>query len=98
MTQKAPEKPPVVFVDDAHAPEFFASEAVGFGVLAGVIHITFASTRINHESSPGPINRVVNLRLVMPTPGAQGLVAGLYDFLKNHGLDPVPKPETSKMQ
>lgn len=52
-----------------------------------------------HElRQPGPITRIVNLRVVMPIPTAQALAAGLYDFLKTHGHDPVPKPPPSQVQ
>jgi hypothetical protein len=36
--------------------------------------------------------RVIVSRLVMPLTGAQGLAAGLYDFLKKQNLDPMPPP------
>ncbi len=98
MAQKTSENPTVTFVDNPHAPEVFAAEAVGFFVHAGCVHITFASPRIDHATNPGPVNRVVNARLVMPVSGAQGLAAGLYDFLKNQGLDPVPTPGKEQLQ
>ena len=98
MTKSAPANPPNNFVDDPHATEIFASAAVGFMVGSGTIHVTFVSTRVNHETYPGPINRVVNLRLVMSTLGAQEMAVELYDFLKANGLDPAPRPASSKMQ
>ena len=82
----------VEFMDDPHAPEFFASEASGFFVNEGVVHITFESARVNHERTPGPVKRVVIGRLAMPIPAMQRLAIGLYDFLKKQGLDPVPPP------
>ena len=97
MVDIAP-KPEVTVIDDPKAPETFAAEVLGFFIHAGNIHITFATPRVNHEKSPGPINRVVIHRLVMPVPGAQGLAAGLYDFLKSHGYDPVPVPPKDQMQ
>jgi len=42
--------------------------------------------------APGAPRRVVVARLVMPAVGAQGLAAGLYDFLKKGGFDPMPAP------
>ena len=92
------EQAPINFVDDPHAPEVFATEVVGFLVNSGNVHITFATPRVDHVTSPGPINRVVNARLVMPVQGAQALAAGLYDFLKTHGLDPVPAPPKGQVQ
>jgi hypothetical protein len=92
------QEPPLSFVDNLHAPEVFASSCTGFFVENGVVHLTFESLRVNHATSPGPVNRVVIARLVMPISGAQGLAAGLYDFLKNQGLDPVPVPDRSQVQ
>jgi hypothetical protein len=37
--------------------------------------------RVDHRTSPGPVNRVVIGRLVLPAQGAMGLATGLYDFL-----------------
>src|SRR5215471_15861744 len=86
MTNQAP---PVTFVDNPHAPEVFSTDASGFLRLEGNIHITFEAPRVNHVSNPGPVNRVVIGRLVMPISGAQRLVLGLYDYLKKQGLDPM---------
>jgi hypothetical protein len=97
MTAKA-ESSKVEFIDNPLAPETFASGVSGFLITPGTIHITFESARVNHMLSPGPVNRVVVARLVMPVAGAQALAAGLYDFLKQHGLDPVPTPAKDKLQ
>jgi hypothetical protein len=86
------------FIDNQHAPEVFADNATGFFVAGGCIRITFESVRVNHATSPGPLNRVVMARLVMPIQGAQGLASGLYDFLKKQGLDPHPPPPKEQMQ
>lgn len=88
----------VPYLDNPHAPEVFSTAAAGFFVNNGCVHITFESARVNHENAVGQINRVVIARLVMPIGGAQGLAAGLYDFLKSQGLDPVPVPDKSQMQ
>ena len=88
----------VYLIDNPHAPEVFAAEALGFFVHAGNIHITFATPRASHTANPSPINRVVIGRLVMPVQGAQSLAIGLYDFLKKQGFDPAPKPEGQQIQ
>jgi hypothetical protein len=80
------------------APDVFADDAVGFFVHNGVVRITFASTRANHISAPGPINRVVIGRIVMPLAGAQGLAIGLFDFLKSRGLAPVLTAQSGEPQ
>ena len=79
----------VAFIDNAYAPEVFATNAAGFFVLEGVIGITLESVIADHSPRPGPIRRVVRGRLTMPIAGAQRLALGLIDFLKNQGLDPV---------
>jgi hypothetical protein len=39
---------------------------------------------------------VVIGRLIIPIPEAQSLAAGHYDFLKQRGFDPAPKPADPK--
>ena len=79
--EKKDESIAVTFLDNPHAPAVFADAAAGFFITAGNVHITLESARVNHVTTPGPVNRVVIARLVMPISGAQGLAAGLYDFL-----------------
>ena len=76
----------IALLDNPQAPELFASAATGFFVANGNIAITFESVRADHSTSPGPLNRVVVGRVVMPVPGAQALVVGLFDFLEKQGL------------
>jgi hypothetical protein len=78
---------PVAFIDNPHAPDVFAAGATGFFNLQGTIVITLETPHVNHEASPGPINRVVVGRLVMPASGAYGLATGLFNFLKEQGFD-----------
>ena len=92
---KAP--PPGTVIDAPHAPEVFATDAIGFFVNDGVVRITFASARASHVSNPAPINLVVIGRLAMPTRTAQALAVGLYDFLKKQGLDPTSPPPKEAM-
>ena len=94
---KEPEAPAEVsFMDNPLAPDVFADEAVGFYFHQGVVKITFTSTRVNHVSSPGPVNRVVVGRLAMSAEGAQVLAIGLFDFLKSRGLAPSLPPSSSE--
>jgi hypothetical protein len=96
MTAQAEDKPVLVsFVDNPAAPDVFADEACGFFVRNGVISITFASARVDHTTTPGPVNRVAIGRLVMPVSGAQELAVGLYDFLVQRGLTPKITPKNS---
>ena len=62
-----------------------ASAATGFFASQGNITITFESARADHCVSPGPVNRVVAGRVVMPAQAAQALAVGLFDFLEKQG-------------
>src|SRR4051812_3685414 len=88
----------ISFIDNPMAPDVFAEEAVGFFVHNGIVRIAFASARVNHVTSPGPINRVVIGRLVMSVSGAQALAIGLFDFLKSRGLAPPLLNESGEPQ
>ncbi len=72
--------------DSPNAPELYATAATGFFNANGVISITLESARADHSKSPGPINRVVVGRLVMPAQGAQAMAVGLFDFLEKQGF------------
>lgn len=93
-----PVAPPLHFIDNPLAPELFASEPVGFFLHNGVVTITFSSTHADHQGQPGEKSRVVVGRMVLPVHGAQALAAGLYDFLKKMGADPVPRDEKQNLQ
>lgn len=80
--------PPVNFIDDPHAPEIFASAITGFFHVADNIILTLESARVDHSTTPGPVNRVVVQRIVLPITAAQGLVVSLNDFLEKEGLSP----------
>jgi hypothetical protein len=74
-------------LDDPKAPEIYAVAATGFFNANGVISITLESARADHSKSPGPINRVVVGRLVLPAAGAQALAVGLFDFMEKQGFN-----------
>jgi hypothetical protein len=86
----------VPFIEDLHAPELFAPEAVGFFFNQGNVHITFAAPRSTYHQDGSPIvSRVVNLRVIMPIGSAEDLVRGLVDFVQaNRQLNPVKPPDT----
>jgi len=73
---RAPE--PVVthpqLIDNPHAPEHVATDAEGFFLTPGLVHITLAAPRVDHRTSPGPVNRVVMARIVMPVEERKRLV------------------------
>lgn len=61
----------VTFLDNPMAPDVFADAATGVFLYNGNMRVTFEAARVNHETSPGPINRVVIGRLVMPAVAAE---------------------------
>jgi hypothetical protein len=87
MTKTADAPATVLFVEDSSAPEIFVAEAFGFAGFERNIHITFAAPRVRHSTNPPSIERRVVARIVIPITGAQGLVSGLSDFLKQRGID-----------
>jgi hypothetical protein len=93
MEKDEPAAPLVNFIDNPHAPEVFSGGATGFFFNNGNVHIAFESLRVDHSTNPGPVNRVVIARLVMPIAGAQGLAVGLFEFLKARGLAPEFSPQ-----
>lgn len=66
--------PPLL--DNPHAPDVYADRWSGFHYLNGNMRITFETARVSHVSDPGPTNRVVIGRLIIP-PG--------------YGRDPGPR-------
>jgi hypothetical protein len=87
--------PPVTFLDNPSAPEVFADAAAGFFNFNGNIRIALESLRVNHISVPGPVNRVVLARLVMPIDAAEALARGLLDFITQQRTQTNPPPQTA---
>src|SRR4051812_7169362 len=81
--------PPNVFVDNPHAPDFWAAGYSGFAVSGDNLVITFESHRVNHATTPGPMTRMVIGRLVLPIGSAQALALDLHGFLAKIGRDPT---------
>ena len=86
------------FIDSPHAPEVFSEGAYGFMLKHGNVHLTLTAVRVNHCTMPGPANRVVVGRVVLPVAGAQALAVGLYDFLKSMGVDPYHRKPGDTVQ
>lgn len=68
-----PANTPVSFMDDPHAPELFADSVTGYFLFNGNLRLTLESARVEHSASPGPVNRVVIGRIVMPVSSARAL-------------------------
>lgn len=90
--------PPQTFVDDPKAPEYFASALAGVAFDHPNVRLTFASARVNHATNPGPVNIVVNARIVMSIQAAKQMVELLDGFLKAAELNTVQKPQDQRIQ
>jgi len=90
--------PGVTFIDNPHAPEVFSDNASGVFFLNGNIRITFESVKIDHSTAPGPANRVVVARLIMPIDRAENMIVMLQDFIaKQKGsAETLPQMEGPK--
>ena len=77
-----PTLPAPTLLDNPQAPDIFADASTGWFLHNGNIRITFESARISHLSNPGPLNRVVIGRLVMPVAAAEQMATELLAFLK----------------
>jgi hypothetical protein len=78
----------IQILDNPHSPDAFATDAAGFSLIGGNVGVTLVTTKVDHSASPPELTGVVIGRLVMPVDGAQRLVLGLQDFLRQRGLDP----------
>ena len=96
MVKKA--KADIEFRDNPLAPSIFSTAVSGFFLSNGVLTMTFEAAQVDHVTSPGPVSRVVVMRLTLPVQGAQALSLSLYDFLKNQGLDPIAGSEGASFQ
>ena len=68
-------------VNNDNAPEVFVGEAVGLIYSLGNLHITFATLKADHSQSV-PMQRHVNLRLVIPAHSAEVLAKDLLSHVK----------------
>jgi len=75
-------------VNNDSAPEVFVSDAVGLVYSLGNIHITFASLKADH-SQDIPMQRHVNLRLVIPAASARCFAEELLSHVKLNEAQPV---------
>jgi len=86
----APPTPNAVpLIDNPFAPELFATGVSGLSVINGVVCITVESARCDHTKAQPAMERVVIGRLALSVPAAQGLLAGLFEFMGQHGINPL---------
>ena len=90
MTTQSPEPR---FIDNPHAPDFFADAVTGSFLFSGVLRLTFERLCIEHSTSPGPANRVVIGRLVMPLAAAENLRDMLIKWIENYKANPSGPPQ-----
>jgi hypothetical protein len=87
----------MALIDDLHAPDIFADGLSGYFFLNGNIRLTFESARASHVSVPGPINRVVVGRLVMPMEAAERMakdVLASIEQVRSQSLEPLAPSST----
>jgi hypothetical protein len=82
----APQEPSNL-LENMFAPELYATFASSFSVTAGSVTIKLVSSRWDNSVEPAVQKAVVVGRVTMPLQGAQTLVAGLQNFLAQHGLE-----------
>lgn len=63
----------ITFVHNSMSPDVYADRCTGVHFALGNIRLTFEVARVNHETSPGPVERVVVGRLVMPLSEAESM-------------------------
>jgi hypothetical protein len=69
-------------VDNPTAPEMYADALSGYFLLNGTVRLTFECARANHVSMPGPVNRVVVGRLMMPLDAAERMARDVLAFIE----------------
>lgn len=78
--------------DNMFAPEIAVAGVAGMAVINGVVTITLESVRCDHSKPLPELERIVVGRLAASVPAAQALMTGLYEFLGQHGLNPLTAP------
>jgi hypothetical protein len=69
-------------IDDPNAPDIFVDALTGYFVLNDNVRLTFERARVNHAGPPGPLNRVVVGRMVMPLDAAERMARELLAFIE----------------
>jgi len=88
----------IPLVDNPFTPEIFATGVAGLSVINGVVCITVESARCDHSKPQPSLERVVVGRIALSVPAAQTLLTGLYDFMGNHGINPMMSTGTPTCQ
>jgi hypothetical protein len=73
--------PDTPYLDNPSAPDLYADFVGGWHRCSGNVKITLVAFRANHITTPGPVNRVVIGRLVMPLEQAEFMAKETLRFL-----------------
>jgi len=76
-----PTNVPPRLIDSGSAPTIFADAVSGVYLLNGALRLTFEAHHVDHNTSPGPVERHVTGRLVLTGAAALGLRKMLDDFI-----------------
>jgi hypothetical protein len=94
------DEPNIAIIDPGSGVDVFADEALDFDIVNGTLRIRFGIARPDKPTLPAQEQLVHIGRLIMPVVSAQRLCIGLYNSLKNAGLDPIAtvggSPEQTK--
>lgn len=83
------------FIDNPNAPEVHTTGHAGLWMHMGNVHVSLGAGRVDHTSSPGPINHVVIARFVMPAPAALEMANQIQRMLADpKGPPQAPTPAT----
>ena len=85
-------------VDNPSAPDIFADGLTGYFLLNGSVRLTFEIARANYAGPPGPPNRVVVGRLVMPLDAAERMARDVLAFVEQVKEGPPPSGPLSRPQ
>lgn len=86
-------EPDLPLVDNVFSPEILAGGISGLSIFNGIVTVTLETARCDHSRPQPVVERVVVGRIAMPVPAAQTLLSGLYQFMSQHGINPLAATE-----
>ena len=87
----------VPFIDNPHAPDIFVDGLSGIFLHGGNLRVTLEAARASHVATPGPVNRVVIGRLVMPVEAAEKMARAILTFLEQHRASQTPTTQSTSV-
>lgn len=76
----------IKLIANPHAPDVFANNAASYGLVDGVLRVSFTAIKPVEIGGESAFVHIGNL--VMPVEAARRMVIDLYGFLKSRDLDP----------